>query len=258
MAKPELLFNCPACGKEVTVHAEMTATDLAPTVRCKMRPSANVYVYKITSEDIKQFIIDKANKLVPGIKVDVVPRYCERKRQRKNEPHRSYASLRIAFSDDALEKRQDDGWYGTIGDTNSNVRIVKSLFDNLITKYQYNRKEVDAWLKSYKTLEELEEALGMTDAYINDLRNFCVPQRIVTQPGTPPWIIFSAAAENVIEDMLSDVETGKPEGRIRIQDVYQVSRDSVEFIVHVQPGDMQMRENPHVRSILMGEEKVKK
>ena len=39
--------------------------------------------------------------------MEVVPRYCERKRRRDSEPHRSYASLRIAFSDSVVEKNED-------------------------------------------------------------------------------------------------------------------------------------------------------
>ena len=229
---------------------------LAPTVRGKLTPAENIYVYRVTSEEIKQFIIQKAKKYVPDVKVEVVPRYCERKRRKSTDPRRSYASLRIAFSNEVIEKNSDQGWFGKIGENGSNVRVVNSLFNNLIRMYQYNKKEIDSWLKSYKTLEELEETLGMTEAYINDLRMYATPQRI--KSNNEDWIIFSAATENVLTDMLTDVETGKVPGKMIIHDIFRISEDIVGFEIHLYPENRVMKEDPHVRQILLGEEKAKK
>ena len=97
----------------------------------------------------------------------------------------------------------------------------------------------------------------MTEQYISKLRQFCTPQRVPTN-NKEQWIIFSAAAENVIYDMLSDPSTNTPSGRIQIQDVVQVSKDVVEFIIYVHPSEMRLKEDPFVRKIMMGEEKLKK
>lgn len=248
--------SCPSCNTSMNVSVDIDQSMLAPTVRGKLTPAENIYVYRVTSEEIKQFIIQKAKKYVPDVKVEVVPRYCERKRRKSTDPRRSYASLRIAFSNEIIEKNSDQGWFGKIGENGSNVRVVNSLFNNLIRMYQYNKKEIDSWLKSYKNLEELEETLGMTEAYINDLRMYATPQRI--KSNNEDWIIFSAAAENVLTDMLTDVETGKVPGKMIIHDIFPISKDIVEFVIHLYPENRVMKEDPHVRQILLGEEKAKK
>ena len=97
----------------------------------------------------------------------------------------------------------------------------------------------------------------MNEAYLNDLKMYATPQRILTT-NNEPWIIFSAAAENVISDMLTDPTNNEPIGRIQIQDVYPISKDIVEFLIYIHPLEMKLKENPHVRQILLGEEKAKK
>ena len=163
---------CPICGEKIKFDAEFpdpiienAATDMIPTpdVQGKLDPVGNILVYKISSEQMKDFIISKAREHVRDIRMTIVPRYCEKKRKNNSDPHRSYASLRIAFSENVIEKKEDLGWYGSIGESSNNVQIHHSIMNNLINKYQYNRKEIDAWLKNYKTLEELEENFGMTE-----------------------------------------------------------------------------------------------
>lgn len=253
------ITQCPLCSKDISVSMNVPSNplELAPAVYGEIAPIGSIYVYKISSEEIKNFIVKKAKCLVPDVKVEVAPRYCEKKRRRDTDPRHSYASLRIAFSDNVVEQSTDLGWYGKIGESTGNVHIIKSLFKEIIERYQYDRKKVDEWLKSYKTLEELEEGLGMTEAYIEDIRMYCSPRRVQTNTNES-WIFFAAAAESVIQDMLTEVTTNKIAGRMHIQDVYPISKEVVEFIVYINPSEMRLRENPHVRQILMGEEKPKK
>lgn len=257
MSEIRLTTQCPHCATQYEIGADISPIDLAPTVRGKIQPVANIQVYKLTSDEIKEFIIQKARKYCPDVKVEVVPRYCEKKKRSKFEPHRSYASLRIAFSENVIEKKNDFGWYGKIGESDDNIRFIPSMFHNIIKMYQYNPNDVNAWLKSYKTLEELEDSLGITEAFINDLRMYVKPQRIKSTDKSN-WIIFAAAAENVIRDILTDVETNAVDGRIEIRDIYPISKDNVEFLIYVHPSQMDYKENPHVRQILLGEEKPKK
>lgn len=255
MAKVEIGTKCNDCGAELKLS--VSPEDIAPDVASGLKPVSSILMYRITSEDIKKFITDVSRKHVPGIKVEVVPRYCEKKRNKKNEPHRSYASLRIAFSDKAIEKT-DDGWYAKIGEGGSRVPVVESLMKNVINRYRYNRKDIDQWLSSYKNLEELEDTLGMTENFINDIKEYATPRGIPTN-SDETWVIFSAAPENVIAHMLEDPNNHhKPIGRIQIQDVYPISKDVVEFLIYVYPSDLTMKEDPIVRKILLGEEKEKK
>lgn len=259
MQEIKLETKCPHCQRDMVVNAPIPSNplELAPDVRSMIEPVGSIFVYKISSEQIKQFIIQKAQRYISDVKVEVVPRYCEKKRRRDTEPHHSYASLRIAFSDNVIEENGDLGWYGKIGESTENVRVISSLFKGIIQRYQYNRKDIDRWLKNYKTLEDLEEGLGMTEAYINDLRMYSTPRRVQTT-SNESWIIFSAAAEEVIRDMLTEITANELIGKMMIQDVYPVSKEIVEFIVYVNPAEMVLKENPHVRQILLGEEKPKK
>lgn len=257
MSKVQLSTKCPQCGKELRIGAEVDASTLAPAVHGKLKPSASVLVYKISTDEMKVFITQKAKKYCPDVKVECIPRYCEKKRRHQSEPHRAYASLRIAFSEHILEKKDDLGWYGKIGESSESFRVQPSMFQNLFQMYKYDMKAIDAWLGSYKNLEELEEALGMTEDYIKELKMYAKPQRIMTN-ANESWIFFSAAAENVIADMLTDTNSQKVIGRIEIRDIYPISKDNVEFLVYVHPSEVKMTENPHVRQLLTGEEKPKK
>lgn len=253
----QLETQCPHCKKDIKLGATVDAAALAPQVHAKIQPAGSIWEYRISTDEMKLFITQKAKKYCPDVKVDMVPRYCEKKRRHKSDPHRAYTSLRIAFSEHIVEKKDDLGWYGKIGESADNLRIQPSMFQNLFQMYRYDTKVVDEWLKSYKNLEELEDALGITEDYIREIKMYAKPQRITTND-KESWIIFAAAAENVITDMLTEIKTQRPAGRIEIRDVYPISRDNVEFLIYVHPQEIQLTENPHVRQILTGEEKPSK
>ena len=249
---------CPKCGENLKVKADMPSTIDAPVVRSKLQPSSNILVYRISSKTIATFITEKARQYVPEVRVEVVPCYCETKKRHEYEPRRSYASFKIAFSDKIIDKGVDLGWYGKIGESSESCNIKPSMFKNIIEKYSYNPKDVKAWLDSYKNLEKLEIRHGMTEEYINDLNKFARPRRITANNGEA-WIIFAAAPENIIKDMLTDPKTNMLPGRIEISNPYEVSEGGdVEYVVYLHPGEVTYNDNPHVRQILLGEEKPNK
>jgi hypothetical protein len=253
MSNKKISATCPHCGKQVVLDYAAPA----PKICAKnLTPVSHIEVYRISSETMKQFLVEKVRHFSPNAKLELVPRICEKK-QKHGEPHRAYASLRIAFSEEVIQKNGDGGWFAKIGESDSNVRFIESMFPEIIQKYGYNRKQIEGWLKSYKNLEELENSFGMTEPYINDLKLYSTPQRVKTRDGKV-WVMFAAAPENIIRDMLSDPDSNKPYGRIQIQDVYSLNNDVVEYVVYVHPAETELRENPHVRQILMGEEKAKK
>lgn len=248
--------KCPGCKREVKMGIDIEPLELAPDLRGEMKPASSIYEYKITSEDMKRYLIRKARKYAPDVKLELIPRYCEKKRRRPNDPHRSYASLRIALSDHVVEKKEDLGWYGKIGESSSNVQIIENVTKKFIQRFQYHRQDIELWMKNYKSLEELEEALGMTEAYINDLKTYSTPHRIL-DINKESWIIFAGAPENVIKDMFIDPSTEQVAGKIQIKDVYPISEEVVEWTVHLYPSETQAKDNPHVRQILMGNQKFK-
>lgn len=261
MSKTEFSSVCPECGAGIIITADIpdnnSNTEKYPIVRGGIKPVESIIKYRFTSEDIANFLIQKARQYVPDIRMKVVPRYCEKKRKSNSDPHRSYASLRIAFSDNVIKKEHDLGWFGSIGENGSNIDLQPGIMKNLIDRYKYNRKDIESWLNNYKTLEELEDTFGMTEAMIRDIKMYAFPRRIEVDKNES-WVIFAAATEKVIEDFLTDVNTGELPGKMEIKSIYPISKDIVEFIVYIHPSKMEVRENPHVRQILLGESKPKK
>lgn len=257
MSEIQVVAKCPKCGENLKLKVNTSDTISSPKTRSNLEPSGNIFMYRITSEMIKKFVSQKAKQYCPDVKIEVVPRYCEKKRRSQNEPHHAYASFRIAFSEEVVDSGEDNGWFGKIGESVDNVKFQQTIFQNLILKYRYNPKTVDEWLKSYKTMEELEDGLGMSEAYINDIRQYSNPQRIKDQNNNS-WVIFAAAGENIIKDMLTDPVTNTVAGRIEIHDVYQIDKDVVEYIIYLHPQEIEYKENAHVRQILLGKEKPKK
>lgn len=257
--KISLVSNCQACGEEMILSSEIDPRTLAPAVRGNVLPDEVVYRYRITSQHLKEFITEKAKQYVPDVKIDLEPKYCEKKHRKGSnlDIHRSYASLRIAFSENVVERNEDLGFYSKIGE-NSNVRITRSVMDNIIRKYQYRKKEIDTWTKNYRIMEELEERFGMTEEYIRDLKEYSTPIRVQTNNAGESWIFFSAAPENVIRDYLTEVDTNSIKGTLTIKDVYPISKGIVEFKVELDPTQISSVENIHVRQILTGEAKGKK
>lgn len=247
--------KCPNCGTQLETQLEIDPTQLAPVVRSGLRPSSSISEYKFTSDEIKKYLIDKARRYVKDVQMEVVPRYCEKKRRRRGEARGSFASFRIAFSEDVIE-REDNGWFGKIGE-GGNTRVVQSLFKNFIKIFQYNKDDLKKIIGNYKYMEELEDSLGITEAYMKDLMMYATPRVVPTNNGTgKTWVFFSAAAEKVIADMLTVVETGKLPGVIEIHDIIPLSKESVQYVVYVHPGS-DVQEDPLVRKILLGEEKAK-
>lgn len=247
--------KCPNCGTQLGTQLEIDPTQLAPIVRSNLRPSSSIMEYKFTSDEIKQYLIDKARRYVKDVQMEVVPRYCEKKRRRRGEARGSFASLRIAFSEDVIEKNAENGWFGKIGE-GGNTRVVASLFKNFIQLFQYNKDNLKKIIDNYKYMEELEDTLGITEAYLKDLMMYATPRVVPTNNGGKTWVFFSAAAEKVIADMLTVVETGELPGVIEIHDIIPLSKESVQYVVYVHPGK-DVQEDPTVRKILLGEEKAK-
>ena len=244
-------MKCPNCKKDLNV--ELSEEMMYPDVRSRIKPTAIIREYRINSNEIAEFISKKAKFFRDDIRTEVAVRYCEKK---KNEQKRSYASFRIAFSEEVTEHKTDNGWFEKIGENESNVRIINDVFVGMIEKYRFDKKYLDDVLSNYKAMEKLENRLGMSEAYLNDVRHFAIPRRVPIDDGSKSaWIIFSARAEKIIEDMLENPDTNKVDGRIIIKDVIQQSKDIVEFVVHVHPNEITMNENPYVREILLGDKK---
>lgn len=251
--------TCPQCNKEMVVKVNTTDIDpllLAPEIRGGVKPVGIPYEYHVSSEDIKRFIIDKIHQYSPNANVKISVRYCEKKRRKDNELHKSYATFLIALSHHVIEDYNSNGWFEKLGENNGKVHIVNDLYVKLIKQWKYDPDYISEWLKSYKKLERLEEGLGMTEAFINEIKEFSVPRSTIANGTDEAWVFFMPCPEKIIADFFTNVKTNKIAGKLEVKDIVKISKDIVEYTVSLDPYAVVTKENPYVRQILNGEAKL--
>lgn len=214
--------------------------------RANIQPTGQIDVYKITSDQMKKFIAAKAAAMQPGTKVEMTVDYWEKK---KSFPHRSYAILKIAMSDDVIEKQYDDSWILKVVDNTSDIKFVKKIWDFIVRQYSYDRKELEEALDDYRKLDLLEESFGLTEEQIRQIIYYSTPRRMKTS-SKDSWIVFAARPDAVIRNMLTDPSTNKIEGRMEIVSIVPITKDTVEYTVYVHVNETESAENPEVRKLL--------
>jgi hypothetical protein len=248
MAKSLGSVTCDNCGNEILVNTDFNI----PNTRAKITPINNIICYRITSEQIINHLVTKIDEYKTGAKLKATVDYCENKYKSPNKK-KGYAVFKVAVTDDILEKKDDD-WYHQLGNINS-VKITETILVGFIRKFGYDKREIDG-LFNYKNLEYVENEFGMTKSFIENIKAYVIPKKIVDNNGKT-WIVFSAKTDEIIKDMLSDPKTNKLNGRIEIRYINQINKDSVELIVYVHTGDVELYDDPIVRQLL-GNNKSKK
>lgn len=224
-----------------------------PINRARIEPKGLIQVYTITSEQIKAFIKAKAKYYVPDAIVQTIITFSGSKiegKKGKNKllPGKNYASARISFSDHVISaEEREQSWYDKLGEQ-SNVHFVKDIYFNMIKKYQYDRKEIDDILNNYKKMSELEDMFNIDESFLNDIKMYITPKKINIDSNNS-CIIFSARPEAIIEDMLSDPETGKVNGTIEIKEVFP-NKDVVHFIIYLHQAEVKTTVNPFVKELV--------
>lgn len=219
------------------------------STRANIKPNGQIDVYKITSDQMKIFIAAKAAAYQPGTKVEMSVEYWEKK---KAVPHRAYAMLKVAMSDDVIEKKQDSSWIVKIVDSESDIKFVKKIWDFIVRQYSYDKKELENMLDDYRKLDQLEEAFGLTEEQIKQIIYYASPRRITT--GTKDsWVVFAARPDEVIRNMLTNPATNKVDGRMEIVDIVPITKDTVEYTVYVHVNETESAENPEVRKLLQND-----
>jgi hypothetical protein len=252
-------FNviCPKCKNAFSATSTTNADPLvllAPKIRGGIRPVGIPFEYHVTSEDIKKFINDVAHIYVPDAKLEISTRYCEKK-QHRGEPHRSYAFFKIAFSHHVIQNYDEHGWFQQIGETGEHVSIEKDLFEHLIKRWQFNRKDLDSWLKSYKKMEQLEDSFGVSDEFMNDLKKFSTPRGIKVSGSGDVWVFFAASVEKILMDYFTNPDTKALAGKITVDNPTLISKDVIDYRITLNPYAVESTVNPHVQQILANDEK---
>ena len=262
-------IECPSCHQEFSMEVPI------PEVRSGLAPIGNILVYKTNTEMIKQYLTEKLQSFEKNAKLEIVVKYCEKtdtyekkKKQqfRRKGKHQGYASMIIMFSEEILDKK-NSGFYEKLGYSSGSPNIVKTVKAEFIKKFQYDRKELDNILGDYRYLEKLEDEFGMTEAFIEDIRDYSIPI-IVPTPDKESWILFSARPEAIIYDMLenpepykwiknpdggTDIGITKVDGEIEIYEVCPISKGVVEYVIYVHPENMKSNKgNPLIYNMIKG------
>lgn len=249
-----LQSQCPQCSANIELSTDVTKDIFNPSVRSRIQPIGSLDVYKITSDDIKQFVTQKARMYVPEVRVELLPKFISKKRTGRG-PNPAFASLKLAFSHDIVDKDDQYAFYENMMNIENNVKIVNTVFTNIIGMYKYRKEDIENWLRNYKTMEMLENNFGLTEEYIRDMLEYANPRRIIDQ-NKNTWIILTASADKILKDMLTDIHTNQTPGKMQIMDIYQISKDITEFLIYMYPQTMNLKENNHIRQILLGEQKA--
>lgn len=202
--------------------------------RAKRSPDSIIEEYRITTEEIERFIAAKAFHYKEGLKIKLAPELWERKGNQGNG--RKYAMLKLTLSDAALEQfGQETSIVRQMIAENSNVRFVTEVWEAIIKKYSFNRQQLESIRKSYKTMDRLEDTLGINEDNLKRLIAFSQPRMV--NVGNEKWIILAIRPEAVIEDMLSDINSGKINGQIEIVNITSITKDNVEYQIHLHTGE---------------------
>jgi len=253
------IVKCPYCEKAIAVE---NMGDV-PFTRARLTPRNVIKVYNINTDEMKEFIQQKLTQLKEGTKVDLVATFSqplnrEKKRKKKSndfEKVKGRGNIRIAFSHHIIEGGEKQDWFLKAGENESHPTIVNTILKNVIEKYSYDRKEIGDALKNYSEMERLETKYGITEEFLRDIYNFCIPKAVSANAGGDLWVLFSAMPEKIIADMLEDPESDDPNsnGLIEIVDVCPVSSGVLEYVVYLHPIDVKREENIFVRKLLMGD-----
>lgn len=217
--------------------------------RANLKPSAIVKVYQITSEDIKDFIREKAKYYAPGVVVNTVLMFTKAKKNKKG-----YATARISFSDEAMSYSKTSNWYSDIGDSDRNLKFIPEIYVNMVKKYKYNLNDINALLHNYKKMGILEDMLGISEEFLNDIKMYITPKRFKFSNNTS-CVIISAKVDKIIEDMLTNPKTNQVDGAIEIKEAY-INKDVIHFTVYLHPTEMKVESNPLVKEFLESSTKV--
>ena len=213
--------------------------------RMNLKPKATIKVFTISSEMIKTFIQQKAKFYVPDAATSVSI-FCSDSK-RGNDKKR-YASARITFTDAVTTaKTEDKTWFDNIGG-NGNVHFIDQVYVNIVKRYMYDKTEINNIRRNYKKMSHFEDDLGITEEFLDNIRMYATPKRIDTGSRNS-LIVFSARVEPIIEDILSDPETGKLDGSIEIKEVYE-NREVVYFTIYVHPKMHKNEINPYVKELV--------
>lgn len=252
------VVKCPYCEKAIAVEN----TSSVPFTRSRITPFNTIRVYKISTEEMKEFLQQKLSQLKEGTKVDLIATFSQplnkekkKKKERKSEAEvlRGRGNIRVAFSHHIIEGGEKQDWFLKAGENNNHPSIINSVLKNVIEKYSYDRKEIGNILQDYSEMERLENMYGITEEFLRDIYNYCTPRAISATTNGDMWVFFSAMPEKIIADMLENPDPETNNGRIEIVDCYPVSSGVLEYIVYLHPEEAMMKDNIFVRKLLMGD-----
>lgn len=263
---------CDSCNKQLDLEVPISADvldikasdigldNLAPDLEAGwLKPKEEILVYKVNTKDIEKYLTIKSKIVDPNIKLIVDSTYISREKRFSGKANHAYSSLQLTFSTNAIKSNKyGEGWPYEYEYDNGRVILIDSLMDNIIRRYSYNRKELIELTKPKKFDKryDLEQKLSIDDKYLKQLIHFSIPRVVENTTTGNKVVIVVLSPELVLKDMFREMgKNHKSSGLIDIKSVNFISEGIVEYLIHLYPGKSELRENPHVRQILLGERK---
>lgn len=219
--------------------------------RINKKPDGIIEEYRITTDDIRGFISTKCAHFKDGVSAILSTTLWDRSRKNSLNSNKKYVLTMLALSDLALEQGNSEtpAFVKDIFLNNTSIKFIDKIWVPIIKKYSYDRKELMDIRKSDKMLDKLEDTLGITEDQLKELIKLSRPH--IQEINGDKWVILAIRPEAVIYDMLSSPQSQKIDGRMVISNIIPITKDRVEFVVHIYKGeDRQAPVNNEVLKVL--------
>lgn len=228
--------------------------NLPDVIRCRnLKPIAKIQVYSISSDQMREYVIRKIHHFFPGIPANLVFMFTKPKKSERGP--KGFASARLLVADTVLDPSQRARtYYDRLGDPGK-LQFLPNFQYNVIEKYKYNREQINSLLNNYKEMSKAEDIFGIDEKFLNDIRSYIVPKKLEVNTNLNA-IVMSVMPENIIQDMLTNIRSGKVNGKIEIKEIY-MNKDVIHFIVYIHPEDLKSQQNPLVSLFLDGSNGIK-
>ena len=234
---------------EQQVQKPKSRENLPDVIRCRnLKPIAKIQVYSISSEQMREYVIRKIHHFFPGIPVNLVFMFTKPKKSERGP--KGFASARLLVGDQVLDPAQRARtYYDRLGDPGK-LQFLPNFQYNVIEKYKYNREQINSLLNNYKEMSKAEDIFGFDEKFLNDIRAYIIPKKLEVNQNLNA-VILSVMPENIIQDMLTNIRSGRVNGKIEIKEIY-MNKDVIHFIVYLHPEDLKSQQNSLVGLFLDG------
>ena len=226
----------------------MNTADVKVNNKANRKPDSIIYEYRITTDEMREFVSAKANHLKTNLKAIIAIDIWKRR-------GKVYPSMKMSLSEEALKVSSSEySFYHKIAIDKNENNFVDPVTLGLIEKYGFNEKAIRNLLDNSKELDRIEDDFGVNETNINAIREIIKPKAI-TYNGRidETWYVMAVRPEAIILDMLSEKGTDMVLGDFVISEYIPISKENVEAVVHVKVGNKRKnyKVDPELMKLIM-------